>query len=211
MLVPKIASDLDIKFCRSYNIGFVDVYGSMFDSVFTTLDFKPIITQQLRNLVMLRIAAPASKLRTMQLSSEYGMDCKVDSIYKLMDRLTTPVIDKIKKIVYEHSTQLVAKEKTTIDSGMLTNLLVRICKTLQNCAAWSYRTYAGSFLRRVAARLLFRSRQARCQRLVLGGQTTPVELCDDTCKTSANIGLSVFGNNSGDANGKHWPPPMFQL
>ena len=111
----KISSDLDIKSCRSYNTGFVDVYGPMFDSVFTTFDFKPTIVQQLRNLVMLRIATPASKLRTTQLSSEYKMDCKVDSVYKLMDRLTTPVIDKIKKIVYERSTQLVAEEKTTID------------------------------------------------------------------------------------------------
>lgn len=111
----KIASDMDIKSCRSYNTGFADVYGPMFDSIFTRLDFKPTIAQQLRNLVMLRIAAPASKLRTTQLSSEYGVDCKVDSIYKLMDRLTAPVIDKIKKIVYEHSIQLVAEEKATID------------------------------------------------------------------------------------------------
>lgn len=111
----KIASDWDIKSCRSYNTGFIDVYGPVFDSVFAQLDLKPTWMHLLRNLVLMRIAAPASKLKTTQLSSEYKMDCKVDSVYKLMDGINAPVTDQVKRAVYERSTQLAAEEKKTID------------------------------------------------------------------------------------------------
>lgn len=111
----RIASDLDIKSCSSRNTGFADVYGSMFDSVFNTLDLKPTSIQKLRDLVIMRIAAPASKHKTAKLAEEYGIDCKVDGIYKFMDLLTIPVANKIKKIVYEHTTKILAEEKRTID------------------------------------------------------------------------------------------------
>jgi transposase len=111
----RLSSDLDIKSCLSYNTGFADVYGLMFDSVFNKINLKPILIKQLRDLVVMRIASPASKLKTSKLSTEYGMPSQVDSIYKLMDQLTVPVIEDIKKITYEHTTQLIAEEKKTID------------------------------------------------------------------------------------------------
>jgi transposase len=111
----KVTSDLDIKSCRSFNIGFSDVYGQAFDNSFAKLDLKPNLTTQLRDLVVMRIAAPASKLRTTQLSAEYGIECKVDCIYKMMDQITEPVINKIKKTIYEHTKQLLAEQKKTVD------------------------------------------------------------------------------------------------
>jgi transposase len=113
--ILKIASDLDIKSCGSRNTGFADVYGAMFDSIFNTLDLKSASIQKLRDLVIMRIAAPASKHKTAKLAEEYGIDCKVDSIYKFMDLLTIPITNKIKKIVYEHTTKVLAEEKRTID------------------------------------------------------------------------------------------------
>lgn len=111
----RIASDLDIKSCGSRNTGFADVYGSMFDSIFNPLDLKPSSIQKLRDLVIMRIASPASKHKTAKLAEEYGIDCKVDGIYKFMDLLTIPVANKIKKIVYEHTAKVLAEEKRTID------------------------------------------------------------------------------------------------
>jgi len=63
----------------------------------------------------MRIASPASKHKTAKLAEEYGIDCKVDGIYKFMDLLTIPVANKIKKIVYKHTTTVLAEEKRTID------------------------------------------------------------------------------------------------
>lgn len=111
----KIASDLDIKSCCSRNTGFTDVYGTIFDSIFNTLDLKPIAIQKLRDLAVMRIAAPASKHKTAKIAEEYGIECKVDSIYKFMDLLTIQVVNNIKKIIYEHSTKMLTEEKRTID------------------------------------------------------------------------------------------------
>ncbi len=111
----KVTSDMDIKSCSSFNTGFSDVYGQAFDNTFGKLDLKPNLTNQLRDLVVMRIAAPASKLRTTQLSAEYGIECKVDCIYKMMDQITEPVINKIKKVIYGRTTQLLAEQKKTVD------------------------------------------------------------------------------------------------
>jgi transposase len=111
----KITSDMDVKSCRSFNVGFSDVYGDAFDKIFSKLELKLNAINKLRNLVMMRIAAPASKLRTTQIGAEYGVEFKVDSIYKMMDQITKPCIDKIKKTVYDHTKQLLTEQKKTID------------------------------------------------------------------------------------------------
>jgi len=111
----KITSDLDMKSCRSFNVGFADVYGAEFDKTFGELNLKPNIINKLRDLAVMRVAAPASKLRTTQLSTEYGIESKVDSIYKMMDQITEPVINKIKKTVYERTTRLLTEQKKTVD------------------------------------------------------------------------------------------------
>jgi transposase len=111
----KITSDLDLKSCCSYNTGFSDVYGNGFDRIFSKLALKEHIKDKLRKLVIMRIASPASKLRTTQLALEYGIDLKVDSIYKLMDLLTDEVINSVKKTVYDNTKNLLAKENKSID------------------------------------------------------------------------------------------------
>ncbi len=113
--VLNIASELDIQSCRSYNRGFNDIYGSAFDSTFSGLNLKSDAMNLLHDLVVMRIAAPASKHKTTKLIGEYGTDCSVDSIYRLMDKINTPAIDKIKKIVYDNTKQLLAESKKTID------------------------------------------------------------------------------------------------
>ncbi|MCD8543109.1 MAG: transposase [Gammaproteobacteria bacterium] len=112
----KIAADIDLKSCRSLNVGFTDVYGQCFDNVFhSTLPLKPAAMAQLRDLVVMRIAQPASKRKTAQLSSGYGIESKVDSIYKLMDKLNDKIITQIKQAVYQHTAQALEQKKETID------------------------------------------------------------------------------------------------
>jgi transposase len=113
--VLKIASGLDIQSCTSCNIGFSDVYGAAFDQVFTKLNLKPLVLKQLRDLAVMRIASPASKRKTARIAEEYGIDCEVNSIYKLMDKLTIPTTEQIKKAVYANTVSLLAQNNKTID------------------------------------------------------------------------------------------------
>lgn len=111
----KITSDQEIKSCRSLNIGFQDVYGGLFDSVFCSLTLKPRAMKALHDLVVMRIAAPASKRKTAMRSDEYGAACQVDSIYKLMDRLTDPIIEEAKKIIYNRTQNVLTEYGESVD------------------------------------------------------------------------------------------------
>src|ERR1700736_1188540 len=111
----KIVSPRDIKSCFSFTVGFLDVYGKFFDKVFSTLNLKTHELKKLHDLIIMRIASPASKRKTAMVSREYGINCNVDSIYKLMDQLTENIIIQSKKIVHNHSTQLLKAKKEIFD------------------------------------------------------------------------------------------------
>jgi transposase len=111
----RIASDADLKSCRSFNVGFSDVYGCFFKKAFDGLPLKINHIKQLQDLIVMRIASPASKRKTVQLSHEFGIELNVDGIYKLMDRLTDETITHIKKSAYDYTAHLLSKQKETID------------------------------------------------------------------------------------------------
>jgi transposase len=111
----KITSPRDIKSCLSFIVGFSDVYGTFFDAIFSQLNLKPHELKKLHDLIVMRIASPASKRKTAMISRDYGLDCHVDSIYKLMDQITEKTVIQAKKIIYNHSTALLAAQKETVD------------------------------------------------------------------------------------------------
>ena len=111
----KILSEEDISQCCSYNTGFLDVYGEAFVSTFQGVKTKDHILDKLKNLVVMRIAAPCSKRRTALISDEYGMSCQVDSFYKVMDQITDPIKNDIKQIIYQRSSALLSEQKKSID------------------------------------------------------------------------------------------------
>src|SRR5205823_4468920 len=76
---------------------------------------QPHELKKLHDLLVMRIAAPASKRKTAMISREYGIECGVDSIYKLMDQLTDSTIIQAKKIIYNHTTALLKAQKETVD------------------------------------------------------------------------------------------------
>jgi hypothetical protein len=70
---------------------------------------------KLKNLVVMRIAEPCSKRKTALISNEYGISCQVDSLYKVMDQITEPVKNDIKKTIYQRTSELLSEQKTSID------------------------------------------------------------------------------------------------
>lgn len=110
----KITSARDIQSCASCNVGFLDVYGKLFDDVFSDINLKVHELKKLHDLIVMRIAKPASKRKTAMISKEYGIECGVDSIYKLMDQLTDNTIIQAKKIIHSHTTALLKAQKETV-------------------------------------------------------------------------------------------------
>lgn len=113
--ILKLSSPGDLEMCISFNIGFSDVYGKAFSEAFSALNLKPLFLSQCKDLILMRIAAPASKRKTVQLAKEYGIQNSLDCIYKLMDRISIPLIEQIKQTVYQHTFNLLAKQKESID------------------------------------------------------------------------------------------------
>ncbi|MCW5589999.1 MAG: IS1634 family transposase [Legionellales bacterium] len=111
----KITSPRDIKSCLSFITGFTDVYGKFFNKIFSRLNLKPHELKKLHDLIIMRIANPASKRKTAMISRDYDLECNVDSIYKLMDQLTENTIKQAKKMIYQHSIELLAAQKETVD------------------------------------------------------------------------------------------------
>lgn len=111
----KITSPRDIKSCLSVIVGFSDVYGKFFDNIFSKLNLKSHELKKLRDVIVMRIASPASKRKTAMASREYDINCNVDSIYKMMDQLTEDSIIQAKKTIYNHSIALLRAQKETVD------------------------------------------------------------------------------------------------
>ena len=128
--ILKISSERDIKRCHSYNVGFNDVYGNAFDRFFNKLNLKPYLIQRLKDLVIMRIAEPTSKRKTAKIGSNYNKNHTVDDFYKLMDQLTENVIGEIKKNIYQHTKEMLAKHRRKIDVLFydLTTVYFETCK-----------------------------------------------------------------------------------
>lgn len=111
----KINGDIDINSCSSYNVGFIDVYGSLFDATFNKLGLTDNVINRLKELIVMRIANPCSKRKTSIIAHEYGIEFNLDNIYKLMDKLNSQVIAEIKRIIYNNTMALLATNKQTVN------------------------------------------------------------------------------------------------
>ena len=79
--------------------GFHDIFGSLFH----TLGFHQILpkkkSQVLKELVLARIASPASKHRSQEmLAADFGIEIHLDRIYRMMDSLLEKRVDFEKKV-----------------------------------------------------------------------------------------------------------------
>jgi transposase len=110
----KINADIDLLSCRHYHPGFLDVYGCLFDQTFGQLALKSDALQQLRELVVLRVATPNSKRATVIQAEDYGIDVTLNCTYRLMDRLTPAFIDDIKQAARQRTVSLLAEQKRSV-------------------------------------------------------------------------------------------------
>ena len=100
----RINDSSDIDSSKITNNGFYDIYAMLFDQLVKHFDLKsPRQIQLLKNISILRIAKPSSKHRAAQICTQYGCNFKVDSIYKLMDKIDDKLIVSIKKTIANKS------------------------------------------------------------------------------------------------------------
>jgi transposase len=90
--------------------GFHDIFSSIFNDLNLTGLFSKIRLEQLKDLVIARIAEPCSKLRTAEiLKRDYAKRLSEDQIYKLMD-LVVKEEDSIKLKIFETTKKLCPNE-----------------------------------------------------------------------------------------------------
>ena len=96
--------------------GIHQVFGKIFDNVgfnevLKTPSNKKSSVRLLKNVVIGRIAEPASKRSTARLlSEEYGVNTQLTSIYRMMDFIDDKAIEKIQQKTYSYTKQLKGEE-----------------------------------------------------------------------------------------------------
>lgn len=101
---------------KRINTGVHQVFGKIFDKVgFNDVLEKPTRKKSsvklLKNVVIGRIAEPASKRSTVRmLSEEYGVNTQLTSIYRMMDFIDDQAIEKIQQKTYSYTKQLKGEE-----------------------------------------------------------------------------------------------------
>lgn len=109
----------DIKEEKRIRVGIHQTYGRLFDRLgFGSVIKNPLRKKAsvilLRNIVMARIAKPVSKRSSVEmLEQEYGITADVNAVYRMMDLLDQPAIDKTKQLTYQYTKSLL-EEKVNI-------------------------------------------------------------------------------------------------
>ena len=111
----RINNENDIASCNVKTIGFEHFYGEIFKRHFTGQLFKNIDAQMLKELVLMRIAQPVSKLKTASIASDYNFsELTINKIYKFMDTLNPATITNIKQYVFMHTKKLLTHGEISV-------------------------------------------------------------------------------------------------
>ena len=105
----RINNESDVDSCKSKNIGFSDLFGKIFDKYF------PMNNSILKELVLMRIANPVSKLQTSKIAQ--GFNCNelsINKIYKFMDTMKDDVIDSIKNSIFSNTKKLLGNDDINV-------------------------------------------------------------------------------------------------
>ncbi|MBC8386968.1 MAG: IS1634 family transposase [Actinobacteria bacterium] len=92
--------------------GIHDVYGKLFsdlgyDKVIKRPSRNKATANIFKNIVLARVANPVSKMATVDLLEEdFGVTLDLDRVYRMMDSLDGPAIERLKKITYQNSLNL---------------------------------------------------------------------------------------------------------
>lgn len=111
--VLRIHTSDDIEECKVTNVGFEQIYGTLFNRYFSNVDLNLQDNDYriLQQLTLMRIAAPVSKLKTSNIAEDFNFhELSINKIYKFMDKLTNPVIEKLKQHVFTNTKMLLGNE-----------------------------------------------------------------------------------------------------
>lgn len=96
--------------------GIHEVYGKLFDD----LGYNKVIKRPSRNratvgifknVVLARVANPVSKMATVDmLEEDFGVTLDLDRVYRMMDSLDEPAIEKLKDISYQNTLDLLGRK-----------------------------------------------------------------------------------------------------
>ena len=96
--------------------GIHDVYGKLFRN----LGYEKVISRPGRNkmavrifsdIVLARIANPASKMASVDmLEEDFGLTIDLDKVYRMMDKLDAAALERLKKITYQNSLNLLGSK-----------------------------------------------------------------------------------------------------
>ena len=102
----------DLKEEQRLTSGIHEVYGKLFDDI----GYDKVIRRSSRNkaavnifknIVLARVANPVSKMATVDmLEEDFGVTLDLDRVYRMMDGLDEPAIEKLKSISYQNSLNL---------------------------------------------------------------------------------------------------------
>jgi transposase len=96
--------------------GVHDIYGKLFDemnlkSIFANPARNRSSVESFKNIVLSRIAKPDSKRATVQmLEDNFGISLNLDSVYKMMDKITEQSIEKLNTIAYSETKKLFSQK-----------------------------------------------------------------------------------------------------
>lgn len=100
--------------------GIHEAYGKLFDDlgyakVMSNPARNKMITEVFKNIVLARIANPASKRASvLKLEEDFGVTIDLDRVYRMMDDLDNPAVGRLKKITYENTTNLLGSKINVI-------------------------------------------------------------------------------------------------
>src|SRR5680860_422086 len=100
--------------------GIHEAYGKLFDDLgYAKVTNRPsrnkMIAEVFKNIVLARIANPASKRSSvLKLEEDFGITIDLDRVYRMMDKLDDPAIGKLKKITYENTLGLFGQKINVI-------------------------------------------------------------------------------------------------
>jgi len=110
----------DIKEEKRITVGIHEFYGSLFDEigfhrVVKNPARKKASVKLLKEMVMARIASPASKRQSVEmLEREYGIKADVNAVYRAMDYLDEDAIEKTGELAYRHTTGLIGTQVNVV-------------------------------------------------------------------------------------------------
>lgn len=104
----------DAESCRVINTGFSHFYGTIFDRRFSSCDYL-VDKQMLRDLSVMRIAHPVSKLKTSRIAEKSGLcGFDINKIYRFMDALKDEAIERVKLSVYQNTKRLLGSDSVRV-------------------------------------------------------------------------------------------------